>query len=278
MAEITANGCRLYYELDGPEGAEVLALSNGILMSTASWAYQVPAFARRYRVLRYDCRGQWQSEHPPGPYSMEQHADDLAALLDGLGIERAHIGGISYGAEISLVFALRHPLRTRSLVLASAVSQVDAVLEGIARLWLDAARRGDSELVFASTYPFNFSQGWIEANSGPLAAARARYAQLDLAAFAALCEAFLALEITADLHRIDAPALIMVGEEDTLKPRRYSDILARELPRATYAVLPRAGHALCWEAPSAFNSLVLGFLAQQEEHANHGEGGAPGAA
>jgi len=58
MPEIVANGCRFYYELDGPPDADVLVLSNGILMSTASWGYQVPAFARRYRLLRYDCRGQ----------------------------------------------------------------------------------------------------------------------------------------------------------------------------------------------------------------------------
>ncbi len=167
MAEIVANGCRFYYELDGPSDAEVLVLSNGILMSTASWGYQIPAFTPRYRVLRYDCRGQWQSEHPAGPYSMELHAEDLAALLDALDIRRAHIGGISYGAEISMVFALKYPERVRSLVLSSAVSQVDPVLAGIAGMWLAAAQRRDPELFFAATYPFNFSQRWIAANPVP---------------------------------------------------------------------------------------------------------------
>src|SRR5512136_3074629 len=111
MPKIKANGIELYYELHGPETAPVLALSNGILMSTASWAFQTPIFSKHYRLLLYDCRGQGQSDHPAGPYSMELHADDLAALLDALGIARAHIGGISYGAEISVVFALRHPER-----------------------------------------------------------------------------------------------------------------------------------------------------------------------
>lgn len=263
MPEIVANGCRLYYELDGPADADVLVLSNGILMSTASWGYQVPAFARRYRVLRYDCRGQWQSEHPAGPYSMALHADDLAALLDGLGIARAHIGGISYGAELSMVFALKYPERVRSLVLSSAVSQVDPVLAGIAGVWLEVARRRDPELFFTATYPFNFSQRWIAANPGALAQARSRYAALDFDAVAELCLAFLALDITGELRRISAPTLLMVGEEDNLKPRAYADIIAREMPHTAYAIIPGAGHAVCWEAPLAFNSLVLGFLEQQ---------------
>ncbi len=263
MPEITANGCRIYYELDGPADADVLVLSNGILMSTASWGYQVPAFARRYRVLRYDCRGQWQSAHPAGPYSMALHADDLAALLNALGIQQAHIAGISYGAEISLVFALKYPERVLSLVLSSAVSQVDPALAGIAGIWLAAALRRDPELFFAATYPFNFSQRWIAANQGALAQARNRYATLDFDAVAELCRAFLALNITGELHRIAAPTLLMVGEEDNLTPRAYADIIFHEVPHAAYAIIPGAGHAVCWEAPLAFNSLVLGFLEQQ---------------
>ncbi len=125
MPRISANGIQIYYELHGPQDADLLVLSNGVLMSTASWALQIPALSKKFRLLLYDCRGMWQSEHPPGPYTMELHADDLAALLDELGIAQAHIGGISYGAEIGMVFALKYPEKTRSLVLSSAVSQVD---------------------------------------------------------------------------------------------------------------------------------------------------------
>jgi len=99
MPEIVVNNVRLYYELHGPSEGEVLVLSNGIMMSTASWAYQTRVLSKHVRLLLYDCRGMWRSEHPDGPYSMEQHADDLAALLDALDIPVAHIGGISYGSE-----------------------------------------------------------------------------------------------------------------------------------------------------------------------------------
>ena len=263
MPKIQVNGIELYYELHGPENAPVVVLSNGVVMSTASWAFQTPALSQHYRVLLYDCRGQWQSDHPKEAYTMELHADDLAALLDALSIPKAHIAGISYGAEISMIFAYKYPARVRSLILASTVSQVDPILGGIIQAWIEAAKRKDPELFYSATYPFNFCERWIAANPQLLAQARARYAALDFDAVVNLCESFLKLNITSELHRIAAPTLLMVGEEDILKPRRYADMIAREIPHAEYVVIPGSGHAVCWEKWQVFNSLLLGFLAKQ---------------
>ncbi|MGD2176727.1 MAG: alpha/beta hydrolase [Anaerolineae bacterium] len=263
MPKITANGIELYYELHGPPDADVLVLSNGVLMSTASWAYQTPVLSRHYRLLLYDCRGMWQSEHPPGPYSMQLHADDLAALLGALGIERAHIGGISYGAEISMVFALRHPKKARSLILSSAVSQVDRMLRGMMESWIAAVEAKDPEMFFRVSYPTNFSEAWITANQEALDLARERYETLDYDAFLELLLSFSRLDVTDDLHNIEAPTLVIVGEEDILKPRKYAEIIVREIPRAEFAVVPHSGHAVLWERPGVFNSLILGFLAKQ---------------
>lgn len=263
MPTIAANGVQLYYELHGPEEADVLALSNGVLMSTASWAFQIPALSQHYRLLLYDCRGMWQSEHPPGPYSMALHADDLAALLDALDMPQAHIGGISYGAEISMCFALQYPERTRSLILSSAVSHIDPLLDGLMKSWIAAARAHDPELLFNVTYPLNFSEAWIAANQSALDTARERYAALDFDAFLELLLSFSQLDITAELHRIAAPTLIIVGEDDLLKPRKYGEIIAREIPAAELVIAPHAGHAVLWEQADVFNTLLLGFLAKQ---------------
>ena len=263
MPKVRANGIGLYYELHGPADADVLVLSNGVLMSTASWAYQVPSFSKRYRVLLYDCRGQWQSDHPGEPYSMEMHADDLAALMNALKIEKAHLAGISYGAELSLMFALKYPDRARSLLLSSTVSHVEPSLRSIIEMWIQAAKRKDVEMFYRVTYPFNFAESWIVANPQLLEQARARYASLDFGAVVNLCEAFLELNITPDLHRIKTPTLLMAGEQDALKPRHYADIIAREMPHAEYVIVPGSGHALCWENWQVFNTLVLGFLAKQ---------------
>ena len=264
MPTIQANGIQLYFEQHGWDNpGDVLVLSNGILMSTASWAYQTPVLSRHCRLLLYDCRGMWQSEHPPGPYTMEQHADDLAALLQVLGVETAHIGGISYGAEVSMVFALRYPERTRSLILSSAVSQVDPLLRGMMDGWISAVRAKDADMLFEVTLPVNFSERWIAANPAVLQAARQRYRNLDMDAFLELLLSFSQLDITADLHRIGAPALVMVGEEDILKPRKYAEIIAAQIPNSEFVVIPHAGHAVLWEQASVFNSLILGFIAKQ---------------
>lgn len=265
MPKIKANGIKIYYELHGPEEGEVLVLSNGVLMSTASWAFQQPVLSQQYRLLLYDCRGMWQSEHPPGPYSMELHADDLAALLDALGVEQAHIGGISYGAEVSMVFALKYPAKTLSLILSSAVSQVDPLLHGWMQSWVVAAQTMNPELFFQATYPLNFAEGWIAANQAALQAARERYATLDFVAILELLASFSKLNVTADLHQITAPALVIVGEYDILKPRKYAEMIAREIPNAEFVVVPHSGHAVCWERPDTFNTLILGFLAKQRQ-------------
>jgi 3-oxoadipate enol-lactonase len=196
---------------------------------------------------------------------MELHADDLAALLDKLGLDQAHIGGTSYGAEVSMVFALKYPERTRSLVVTSAVSQLDPLLRGLADTWIGAARAHDAERLFQAVYPLTFSEDWIAANQKVLDQARERYRSLDFDTFVELMLCFSRLDITADLHRIAAPTLVVGGELDLLKPRKYSEIIAREVPGAEFAVIPQAGHAAMWERPGVFNSLVLGFLAKHGE-------------
>jgi 3-oxoadipate enol-lactonase len=259
------NDIQIYYELHGPENAEVIVLSNGIFMSTASWGYQVVEFKKHFRVLVYDCRGMWQSDHPEGPYSMEQHADDLAALLTALGIERAHIGGISYGGEISMVFALKYPERTQSLIISSAVSQIDPMLQVMGASWMSALHNNDADTLFEVTFPANFSEPWIAANQGIIEPSRRKYHQMDLKAAEQLMLAFSKIDFTSELHKITAPTLVLVGELDILKSRKYAEIIAREIKGSEFVLIPQAGHAVCMEKPGIFNSAVLGFVLKHSE-------------
>lgn len=254
------NDINLFYELDGPDGADVIVLSNGIFMSSGSWGYQVAELKKHFRVLVYDCRGMWQSDHPEGPYSMDMHVEDLAGLLTSLGIEKAHIGGISYGGEISMLFALKYPERTRSLIVSSAVSQIDPLLTAMGTLWSSALRDRNADALFETSLPLNFSESWIKANLNILDATRKRYHQMDLAAAERLMLAFSEIDFTDKLKNITAPTLVMVGELDILKPRKYAEIIAKEVPGAELVIIPHAGHAVCLEQPAAFNSALLGFV------------------
>jgi 3-oxoadipate enol-lactonase len=259
------NNIQIYYELHGPENADVIVLSNGIFMSTASWGYQVASFKKHFRVLLYDCRGMWQSDHPAGPYSMEQHADDLAALLAALGIEKAHIGGISYGGEISMVFALKYPQLTRSLIISSSVSQIDPMLQVMGKSWMSALHNNDADTLFEVTFPANFSEPWIAANPGVQEPSRRKYHEMDLKAAEELMLAFSRVDFTAELKKITVPTLVLVGELDILKSRKYAEIITHEIPGSELIVIPHGGHAICMEKPGEFNDAVLGFVLKHSE-------------
>jgi len=260
MPVVTANGIKLYYELHGPKNRPVVVLSNGIMMSTASWAYQTQELSKYFQVLLYDCRGMWKSEHPAGPYSMEMHADDLACLLDTLEIPSAHIAGISYGSEVSMVFAMKYPQKTTSLIVIDGVSQIDPLLKGQTYPWLMAAEKNDPELLLRTSYPLNFAEEWIEANQEFIETSVDRYAQIDMPGLVELMHCFYDLNITKQLFQIKAPTLVAVGEKDLIKGRTYSQLIVDQIENCEFIIVPGAGHALCLEKPAELNTLLIGFL------------------
>lgn len=264
MPKIEVDGIHLYYELYGADDAPVLVLNNGIIMNAAtSWVFQTKALSAHYRLLQYDCRGQGQSDHPEHPYSMEGHADDLAALLEALKIDHAHIAGISYGGEVAQAFVLKYPEKVRSLILIDTISEVGPELRLVIQSWVDALRMGDALAFFNATVPWNFSQEFIANNTVLLEDARKRYALLDFPAVIRLCEAFFAVNFTERLGGIKVPTCIMVGQLDLLKGPRYAEILRQGIQHSEYHILRGSGHASCWERPEEFNSVILGFLAKQ---------------
>ena len=265
MPKAKVNGIELYYELHGPENADVIVLSNGIFMSTASWAFQVAPMKEHFRVLVYDCRGMWQSDHPEETYSMEQHADDLSELLKALDIPKAHIAGISYGGEVSMAFAIKYPQKVRSLIISSSVSQIDPLLWAIGQSWSTAIRSKDPNLLYEVTMPYNFSESYIQNNQALLEKSKKRYADMDFRSVGELMDTFTRLNLTGQLNQISAPTLVLVGEEDILKSRKYSELIAKKIPNAELIIIPHAGHAVCLEKPVAFNSAILGFVLQHCE-------------
>lgn len=266
MPYASVNGIQLYYEEHGRIDAPALVLNNGILMTAAlSWVFQTPVLSQHFRLLQYDCRGQGQSDHPSSPYSMELHADDLAALLDHLQIPSAHIAGISYGGEVAQAFALKYPEKTLSLILADTVSEIGPELHLVGESWLDAARTGNAQAFFHATVPWNFSQAFISANAPLLEQARQRYQGLDYPAIVRLGEAFLQVNFTEQLPNIKMPTCILVGEVDILKGPAYAHILKAGIPHAELHIISQTGHASCWEKPEEFNTILLGFLAKQAQ-------------
>jgi 3-oxoadipate enol-lactonase len=262
MPIIAVNAVELYYELHGT-GDDVIVLNNGVIANTASWAYQLPALKSQYRVLLYDMRGQGQSQKwadGEAPYTWEVHAGDLAALLDVLNIEAAHIAGISYGGELAMVFALYYPERCRKLIIADAVSYVGPQLRAIVDSWARIADLGDPELFYRSTWYWNFSESFFAEKYDFLLSRIDAAKALHLPSVAQLCRCFLTLDITSRLQDIAHPTCIVVGEGDLLKPVHYSQTIAASIPHTGLHIIPGAGHATFWEKPEVFNQILLHFL------------------
>jgi 3-oxoadipate enol-lactonase len=262
MSHLRVNGVNLYYEFHGPEDGELLILNNGVFMNTASWAFQMPDLARRYRVLAYDMRGQGQSEHPDGEYSLDQHGEDLAALMDALGLDKAHMVGTSYGGELNLVMGIHHPERCHSLVIIASVSHSDPLLAAMIERWRLAARLGDGPMFFRLIYADTYSEKFLVDRPDLVPMAEQRYAQLDLAAAGRLLESFQRFNVTADLGRIRLPTCIASAEFDILKPVRYGEIMRQAIAGSEFHLIPGSGHVAVLEKPAEVNTIILGFLAK----------------
>jgi 3-oxoadipate enol-lactonase len=260
----SANGVELSYEIPG-SGAEWIVLLNGVAMSIAHWKPLVERLPARYRFLLHDFRGQLLSPDVPGKpgvQRLEDHVEDLRALMDAVGVERAHMVGTSYGAEVAMLFAITHPRRTASLVSIDGVSELDPLLRATVEGW-KAAALADPVVFYRVTIPWNYSSGYIEANAEALAKREAAVAALPrgwFTSFAGLCDAFLRIDLTKDLHRVSCPTLVLVAGNDILKGERFARIIADNVRGSQMRVIPDAGHAVVVERPAETAAALSGFL------------------
>jgi pimeloyl-ACP methyl ester carboxylesterase len=258
----TINGIELAWDDTGGDGNPVL-LIHGYPLCRRMWRPQVAALAAAgYRVITPDLRGFGESEAPAGGYSMGLFADDLAALMDHLGLEKAVIGGMSMGGYVLFDLLARHRQRvSAALFIVTRAGGDDA--EGKvrrARLAATALEEGAlpvadafAGIVFASgtaaTRPelVNEVRSWMEGTS-PRGLAGGLLAMADRANY------------SSRLAELALPALVISAEEDRAIPPAESRGLAAALPAATLVILPGGGHMVNLECSEAFNCALLGFL------------------
>jgi len=273
MPTITANdGINLYYE-DTGSGTPVIFVHE-FAGDYRSWEPQVRHFSRRYRCITYNARGYPPSDVPSDvdQYSQQLARDDILAVMNALDIQRAHIVGLSMGGFATLHFGIKYSPRALSLVVAgcgygahpSQYTQFQEQSRALAKTMREEGMpkvaatygHGPSRLQLQAKDPRgfaefvgNFSEHSALGSANTMLGYQARRPSL--------------YDLTAEMARIEAPLLIVAGDEDdaTLEP---SLLMKRTIPTAALAVLPKSGHVLNMEEPALFNRLLEDFFHQVE--------------
>ncbi len=255
-------GAALYYELHGDDGAPVIVFAHGAGGNAASWWQQVPHFAERgFRALAFDHRGFGRSRAEPSALHVDRFPDDLAALLDAAGVERAALVCQSMGGWTGLPFTLAHPARVRALVLCGTpggiwTDEVAAALAGVGQRIRDAG---------GLTAPGGPALGASFAARAP----RSAFLYEQISSFNALSDPTPLLGQIGgvrlgadDLSGYATPTLVLAGHEDVLFPLAAMRSVASRIPGAKLVEFEATGHSTYFEEPERFNAVVEGFLAE----------------
>jgi len=264
MPQAFVGRCRIYYEVHGDPAAPALVLIRGLGRSGRYWGEILPLFARDLRVLVMDNRGVGRSDATHPPYSIPQLAEDVVAVMDAVGIERAHVFGMSLGGMVAQQIALKHPQRLRRLVLGcttpgglrgirSAFGTVVMVLRA-SRLEPDEAVRFTAPYLVSRDSLASRPQvidDWIRISREEPRSRRGLLGQL-LAAATHDCRRSIA--------QIAAPTLVITGAADRLIPVSESRFIGQRIPGAELAVLPGVGHDFTTDQPERAAAAINEFL------------------
>jgi len=244
-----------------------LLLIMGYGMSGDMWAQSLPYFSS-FRSIYFDNRGTGQSDAPPGPYTMEQMADDAVGVLDVLGVDRAAVFGVSMGGMIAQEVALRHPSRVKKLVLGCTTpggpNATMPAPERLAQL-VEAVRlqSTDAERAVELSLSLLFPADLIDAQpmlKPMLVAAMQMTKPTPPATASSALDGIMSWSCEERLGAIRVPVLIVHGTEDVLIPVANAELLAARIPHARKLILPGEGHGFGARDPDAVNRAIVEFL------------------
>ena len=250
----------LNYQLDGPQGAPVLVLSNSLGTDLGMWDAQMPAFTQHFQVLRYDTRGHGQSLVTEGPYTIGQLGADVLALLDALKIERAHFCGLSMGGLIGQWLGINAGSRLNKLVVCNTAAKIGDPSVWNPRIEMvlrdgAAAMAGLRDASIARWFTADFAQ----ANPEQAKRITDMLAATSPQGYAANCAAVRDADFRDQLGAIEVPMLVIAGTEDAVTPPAGSQFIQEHVRGAQYAEF-YAAHLSNVQAGDAFSQRVVDFL------------------
>jgi pimeloyl-ACP methyl ester carboxylesterase len=263
MPRIQAGTIVMNYEQQG-EG-EPLLLIPYLAADHACYAFQVADYAKRFTCIAIDLRGTGESDKPPGKCTTEMYADDVAAFMQAIGIDRAHVAGLSLGAATGMWLAAKYPERVKSLSLHSGWTATDSYIRTIVGGWQLMARALNStaEMVIRGIFPWCFTPDLYARRPEYVDAladfVRGRPAQ-PVDAFLQQADAVIAHDAVAELAKIVAPTQITFGRHDAITSTRFADPLRNGIRNSELHVFEDCAHAPLYENVADFNAVTLGFL------------------
>ena len=255
---VVDDGTRLHYQLDGPADTPVLLFINSLGTDLRMWEPQVAALVSELRVLRYDARGHGQSDAPPGPYTLERLGLDALALLNGLGIERAHVCGLSLGGLTALWLAIHHPTRIQRAVFANTAARVGSVESWSTRI--EAVQAGGMPAISDAVLARFLSAGFREREPSVAASVRAMILATPPEGYIGCCAALRDADLCHLVSTIESRSLVIGGELDEATPPAQAEDLHAGIVPSDLMVIPGVAHLSNLEWPDLFNRRLLDHL------------------
>jgi pimeloyl-ACP methyl ester carboxylesterase len=263
MPKIKVNDITMNYAQQGT--GEPLVLIPYLAADNACYAFQVGEYAKHFTCTSIDPRGAGESDKPDGAYSTEIFAEDVAAFMQAIGIERAHVSGLSLGAATGMWLAAKHPDKVKSLSLHSGWAKTDPFLKVVVEGWQTMAKGLGSvtDMVIQGIFPWCFTPELYAAKPDYIASlaafVRGRPAQ-PLDAFLRQSSAVIAHDARSALAAIKAPTQITFGRHDVVTSTRFADAMKNAIARSEMAVFEGCAHAPIYENVAEFNERTLSFL------------------
>jgi 3-oxoadipate enol-lactonase len=259
MPLIETRGFPLHVEIDGPQDAPVLMLSNSLCTDLRMWDDQVAPFTQRYRLVRYDRRGHGKSGVPKGPYEVKDFGLDALAIMDGLGLRKVNWCGLSMGGMVGQWLAANAPDRIDRLVMSNTHSYYDDK-----KVWDDRMNLAREKGMAAAAGPAMgrwFTKEAMARRPDKVALIQKMFAETQIDGYLACCAAIRNMDMRDCHPRIKAPTLVIVGLRDPATPPAAGEEIQRRIPGAKLATID-ASHLSNIGQPQAYSDLVLGFLTQ----------------
>jgi 3-oxoadipate enol-lactonase len=268
MPKIKVNDLNMNYEQHG--SGEPLILLPFLTADNACFAFQVAEYAKHFNCISVDTRGAGETDKPAGVYTTELFADDVSAFMQAIGVEKAHVVGLSLGGATGLWLAAKYPEKVKTLSVHSAWAKSDLYLKAVVESWQVMAKAYGSvtELVIRGIFPWCFTPD--------LYAKQPEYIET-LSAFVRSCptqpvdafiqqsDAVIAHDVESQINKITAPTLITFGRYDLVTSVRFADRMKDNIPNSELIMFEDASHAPFYEKVDEFNQKTLAFLQRHSD-------------